>query len=79
MLTQNEKEILGAMVDRGQLRGEERIAVGADDMLARERIAEFKAQQTSLLQRQIDSLTKNKESIEAEIIKLTNLQTLLEQ
>ena len=78
-LTQNEKNILGAMVDNGQLRGDERVAVGANDTLAREKIAEFKAQQTPFLQMQIDSLTRNKQVIQDEITKLTDLQTLLEE
>lgn len=77
MLTQNEKDILGAMVDMGLLKGDDRKSTGASDEIAREKIAEFKAQQTTLIPMQIEGLTSQLTLVEAEIARLTELQTLL--
>ena len=78
MLTENEKQILGYMVDAGQLRGEERIAAGGSDSLARSLIETFKAQQRLVLPLQINSLQNQKLNVDADIAKQNELLTLLE-
>jgi len=78
MLTNTEKQILGYMVDAGQLRGEERIDAGGDDSIAREKIAEFKAQMQQILPMQIDRLQAQKLIIDEDIAKQNELLTLLE-
>ena len=52
-LTTNEKKILGYMTDSGQLVGDQRVAVGADDTYAREVIAEYKARIIPVVQGKI--------------------------
>jgi len=79
MLTENEKQILGYMVDAGQLRGEERIAAGASDSLARSLIETFKTQQRQVLPMQINSLQNQKLNVEADIATQNELLTLLEE
>ena len=78
MLTETEKQILGYMVDAGQLRGEERIAAGGSDVIARGKIAAFKAQQRQFLPMQINALQAQKLNVEADIAKQNELLTLLE-
>ena len=76
-LSQTEKDILGYMVDIGEIKGEVRVAVGSSDILAREKIAEFKVQQSVFLPLQIAALINKKDEFQNEIDQLTNLQTLL--
>ena len=77
MLTENEKQILGCMVDAGQLRGEERIAAGKSDSLARSLIETFKTQMQQVLPMQINSLQNQKLNVEADIAQQSALLTLL--
>ena len=79
MLTENEKQILGYMVDAGQLRGEVRIGAGASDSLARSLIETFKTQQRHILPMQINSLQNQKLNVEADIATQNELLTLLEE
>lgn len=76
-LSQTEKDILGYMVDIGEIKGEARVAVGSSDTLAREKIAEFKQQQSVFLPLQIAALINKRDEFQNEIDQLTNLQTLL--
>ena len=77
MLTETEKQILGYMVDAGQLRGEERIAAGGSDVIAREKIAEFKTHQQQFLPMQIKALKEQKLNLVEDLEKQTALLTLL--
>lgn len=76
-LSQTEKDILGYMVDIGEIKGEVRVAVGSSDTLAREKIAEFKEQQNVYLPLQIAALINKRDECQDKIDELTNLQTLL--
>ena len=77
MLTETEKQILGHMVDAGQLRGEERIAAGGSDSLASSLIETFKTQMQQVLPMQITSLQNQKLNVEADIAQQSALLTLL--
>lgn len=77
MLTQNEKEILGAMVDFGALRGQERIEAGLSDENARAKIAEFKEQMAQILPMQIQSANERKARAEEELAQAEALQQLI--
>ena len=77
MLTETEKQILGYMVDAGHLRGEERIAAGGSDSLARSLIETFKTQMSHILPMQINSLQNQKLNVEADIATQNALLTLL--
>jgi len=78
MLTETEKQILGYMVDAGQLRGEERIAAGGSDSLARSLIETFKTQQRQVLPMQIKALKEQKLRAEEDINKFQTLLGLVE-
>jgi len=78
MLTEIEKQILGHMVDAGQLRGEERIAAGGSDSLARSLIETFKAQMQQVLPQQIAALKEQKLRAEEDINKFQALLGLVE-
>lgn len=75
MLTENEKQILGYMVDMGGLRGQQRIDASADDELARELIEDFSIQIRATLPMQIEALTAQRNNLEEQI---NQAQTLLE-
>jgi len=78
MLTETEKQILGYMVDAGQLRGEEREAAGGSDSLARSLIETFKTQQRQFLPMQIKALKEQKLRAEEDISKFQTLLGLVE-
>lgn len=77
MLTNNEKEILGYMVDMGVLRGQQRIEAGQDDTKAREFIAEFKLNMASALPIQIAALQAQQQHVEQEISAMQEVMSLL--
>ena len=77
MLTETEKQILGIMVDMSQLVGAQREAVGASDVVAREKILDFKTRMMASIPTEIQSLTTQKNNYESEIVKQNALLTLL--
>jgi len=77
MLTQNEKDILGAMVDLSYLQGQDRVNAGASDETAREFIATFKSQMLQMLPIKIDGLERTLERLQTELTALQTLQQLL--
>jgi len=77
MLTQNEKDILGAMVDMGALRGQDRIDAGASDEVAREKIAAFKEQMAQMLPMQVQAMNEQKARAESELAQYQVLQRLI--
>lgn len=56
MLTETEKQILGVMVDLGQLRGAERTSASGSDEIARELIAAFRDKMLQTLPEQIEQI-----------------------
>lgn len=56
MLSQNEKDILGIMVDMGRLKGEERVSAGSSDEIARDVIAAFKERMMATLPQRIEQI-----------------------
>jgi len=78
MLSQNEKDILGIMVDTGHLKGEERASAGASDEVAREVIAIFKERMMTTLPQQLESALTQKYLIDTRIAELQNIITTLE-
>jgi len=79
MLTNTEKKILGAMVDMGNLRGQERIDAGSNDEKAREVIAVFRESMLAFLPALIGNLESKRVEIEADIKQSSDLLSLLEQ
>jgi hypothetical protein len=78
MLTNTEKQILGYMVDMGNLRGQDRVNAGQSDTTARELITIFTTQMQQVLPMQIAALKEQKLRAEEDINKFQTLLGLLE-
>lgn len=73
-LTENEKQILGIMTDKGLLRGEQREAVSDSDDMAREVIAKYKEQRMAILDNEIAGLTQYIVALNTEKAALESVQ-----
>lgn len=78
MLTDNEKQILGYMVDMGVLQGQRRVDAGADDEFARELITDFSTQMRITMPLQLGSLMQQRTELDDRIERTNLLLRLLE-
>ena len=77
MLTDNEKEILGYMVDMGVLRGQQRVEAGQNDEKAREFISEFISQIRDAIPMQLAGLENQRKHLVSGLQAMTRLKQLI--